>query len=113
MTNQTIDLATFHELKETMGEDFIPELVATYLEEIPELLKTLKQGLEDGNAQTFTRAAHSIKSSSASMGALDFAAQARELEMIGKSGDLSQAGAHVDRLVAAYPEVEHALRNLL
>jgi histidine phosphotransfer protein HptB len=113
MTDQMIDLATFHELQETMGDDFIPELIATYLEEIPDLLKTLQQGLNDGNAQTFTRAAHSIKSSSASMGALDFASQARELEMIGKSGDLSQAGVQVDRLVAAYPGVEQALKNLL
>lgn len=113
MTNPIIDEVTFHELQATMGEDFIPELIATYLEEIPSLLTTLQKGLAEGNSQTFTRAAHSIKSSSASMGALDFAAQARELEMIGKSGDLSQAGDKVVRFVAAFIDVEQALKNLL
>ncbi len=113
MSQNIIDGPTFEELKATMGEDFIPELISTYLEEIPALLATLEQSLAQNNAEAFRRAAHSIKSSSASMGAMDFSAQARELEMIGKSGDLSQAAEKLNRLVADYPELEQALKNLL
>ena len=40
---------------------------------------------QQDDATAFRRHAHSIKSSSASFGANDFAAQARELEMMGKA----------------------------
>jgi len=113
MTTSIIDKTTFEELKAAMGDDFIPELISTFLEEIPSILKALQQAYQEGDAATFQRSAHSIKSSSASMGALTFSAQARELEMIGKSGDISQAGEKMNGLISAYPELEQALRNLL
>jgi HPt (histidine-containing phosphotransfer) domain-containing protein len=113
MTNSVIDEPIFRELKETLGDDFIPELISTYLEETPLLITNMQQALAEGKAEAFGRAAHSIKSSSASLGALDFSAQARDLEMIGKSGDLGQAAEKFARLTAAYPELEQALKNLL
>jgi len=107
-----IDSTTFEQLKETMGADFIGELIDTYCEETPRLIADLQQALAPANAEVFRRSAHSIKSSSATFGALEFAAQARELEMIGKAGDLTSAGEKVAQLVAAYKQVEQALREL-
>jgi HPt (histidine-containing phosphotransfer) domain-containing protein len=111
MTPSTIDEATLQELRLTLGDDFLPELISTYLDETPRLLKDLQQALAEGKADAFGRTAHSIKSSSASLGALAFSAQARELEMIGKSGDLSQAADKITNLIRDYPEVELALKN--
>jgi HPt (histidine-containing phosphotransfer) domain-containing protein len=113
MNLPTINEAIIAELRATLGDDFLPELVNTYLQETPRLLADLQQALQDGDATAFTRAAHSIKSSSASLGALDFSALARELEMTGKTGDLSQAVEKTATLVAAYPDVEAALKALL
>ncbi len=104
MTWNLIDETVFKELREMMGDDFIPELIATYLEETPRLIAELQSELEAGNAPAFTRQAHSIKTSSASLGALKFSAQARELELIGKSGELGEAVEKTAALVAAYPE---------
>lgn len=108
-----IDEHTLTELRATMGDDFLPELIMAYLEETPLLIKDLQKALEDGNAQAFQRLAHSIKSSSASLGALEFSAQARELEMIGKSGDLSPAADPLTRLIASYPQLELAFKGLI
>jgi HPt (histidine-containing phosphotransfer) domain-containing protein len=113
MVNPLIDEATIDELRSTLGDDFLPELINTYLQETPLLIQDLQQALKDGNAPAFTRAAHSIKSSSASLGALGFSAQAKELEMTGKAGDLSQASAKVSELVNAYPDLEQAMKSLL
>jgi hypothetical protein len=55
----------------------------------------------------------SNKSSSAGFGALEFSAQAKELEMIGKAGDLSNVDDKVDRLVNAYTQVEQTLQELI
>jgi HPt (histidine-containing phosphotransfer) domain-containing protein len=73
-----------------MGADFIVELIDTYNSETGELIVQLHRALADCDAASFGRVAHSIKSSSASLGALDFSQQARELEMLGKANDLSE-----------------------
>jgi histidine phosphotransfer protein HptB len=111
--NQWIDERTMRELREVVGDEFIPELIRAYLEETPMLIKDLQEALAVGDANTFTRAAHSIKSSSASLGALDFSAQAKELEMIGKSGDISQAGDKLIQFTGSYSNIETALKDLL
>src|SRR5512139_1487920 len=97
-----IDPNTIEELKTTLGADFVKELIDTYRAETPKLLDQLCQALSQGDAIAFQRAAHSIKSSSASLGALEFSAQAKELEMLGKQGDLSQADEKVASLSAEY-----------
>jgi HPt (histidine-containing phosphotransfer) domain-containing protein len=112
MTEQ-INLATYEELKAAMGDDFIGELVETYLTETPALIKQLHLALNTGDAAGFQRLAHSIKSSSASFGALEFAAQAKELELIGKSGDLKQVGDRLTRLEETYQSVSKSLQALI
>ena len=104
--------AIFEDLKATLGNDFIGELVETYCVETSGLLEQLRQALDRNDPSAFQRAAHSIKSSSASLGAMAFSGQAKELEMIGKSGDLSGAGGKLVLLVETYPDVQDALRTL-
>jgi histidine phosphotransfer protein HptB len=112
MSESIIDLAIYNDLKLNLGDDFIDELVETYCVETPQLINQLQQALGSNDADTFRRAAHSIKSSSASIGAMQFSAQAKELEAIGKSGDLSGASALVASLVEAYGRVDQALQDL-
>ncbi len=111
MSEPVIDKPTFEALVEARGADFIGELIDTYCEETPRLLQDLQAALSGGDADTFRRVAHSIKSSSSSLGALPFAAEARALEMQGKSGDLTGAEPAVARLVGDYAGVEAALRG--
>jgi HPt (histidine-containing phosphotransfer) domain-containing protein len=95
-----------------MGADFIRELIDTYLEETPQLLAQLRQALAAGDAEAFRRAAHSLKSTSASFGALTLSTQARELELIAKSGELTAVGDKIDNLSAAYAQAAQALQEL-
>lgn len=113
MSKSPLDEKTLADLRATLGDDFIPELALTYLEETPMLIKDLQEALADGNAHAFQRLAHSIKSSSANVGALDFAAKARELELIGKSGDLSKAAEKLSGVIDDYQEIELALKDLM
>ena len=106
-----INADTFGELQAAMGE-FLGELIDTFCVETPEIIGELQNALTQGDAETFRRAAHSIKSSSANFGADAFSALARELEMLGREGNLAQAGDKVARLVADYAQVERTLREL-
>ena len=86
-----IDALTFAELKTTVGADFIGELIDAYLDDTPRLINELTESLAQQDATKFSRTAHSIKSSSASLGALPLSLLAKELELMGKQGNLSGA----------------------
>jgi HPt (histidine-containing phosphotransfer) domain-containing protein len=107
-----IDLPTFEALKESMGADFINELVQAYFEESPQLLTKLQQALAGQDCELFRQAAHSIKSTSNSFGALAFGALAKELEMMGRAADLEGAPGKVERLVEDYTAVKMRLEEL-
>jgi HPt (histidine-containing phosphotransfer) domain-containing protein len=109
---EVIDLRTYTELKELMGADFMTEIADTYFGETGELIEQLRMAYMSEDAPAFGRLAHSIKSSSASLGALAFSQQARQLEMVGKAGDISGAGALLDLLAAAFLEVKQTLEEL-
>jgi HPt (histidine-containing phosphotransfer) domain-containing protein len=95
-----------------MGSDFIVELIDTYNLETGTLIEQLNQALISGEAPSFGRYAHSIKSSSASLGALTFSQQARELEMMGKANDLSGADKKLEQLAADFLLVRQCLEEL-
>jgi HPt (histidine-containing phosphotransfer) domain-containing protein len=107
-----IDLRTFNSLQEEMGQDFIAELLQAYFDEIPQLLVKLQESLAKQDCETFQRTAHSIKSTSNTFGALQFGLQARELEMMGKAGNLDGAPDKVTALVDTYHTVRHTLEEL-
>ncbi len=107
-----IDPAAYAELKLSMGDDFIGEIVAAYLEDTPRLLDELRQRLTEQDAAGFSRAAHSIKSSSAALGALTFSALAKELEALGKQGNLAGADEKVKHLEGEYLRVAQSLQAL-
>jgi HPt (histidine-containing phosphotransfer) domain-containing protein len=111
MSDAVLDTNLFTELKDSMGADFIAELIDTYCEETPQLIQRLQEALAQGDANGFRLQAHSIKSSSAALGAVELAALARALEMLGKAGDLSAAGPEVERLTRAYGKAANALRE--
>jgi len=108
-----IDQPTFETLKESMGADFLPELVQAYLEETPQLLLKLQEALAKKDCIEFRQAAHSIKSTSNSFGALEFGALAKELEMIGREGNLENAPGKVKDLVEGYAMVIRTLKELI
>jgi HPt (histidine-containing phosphotransfer) domain-containing protein len=113
MSDQSvIDLPTFEALKEAMGADFIQELVQAYFEETPQLLSNLQQALAKQDCEAFRHAAHSIKSTSNSFGALNFGAEAKELEMMGREGKLEGASEKVAAFMSAYEVVHKALEEL-
>ena len=113
MTEAIIDQATFEGLTELVGDDFISELVETFFEEAPGLLVEMGQALDNGDAEAFRRAAHSLKSNSDSFGATRLASLARELETMGRDGRLEEASPKLPQLESAYEEAVEALRGLL
>ena len=110
MSEPIIDPATFAELQETAGADFVSELVQTFLEEAPAMLQELRDALASGNAEGYRRAAHSLKSNSLTFGARTLAALAREQELGGLAA--APRSNALDALAQEYARVADALREL-
>ena len=112
MPSTEIDMTTFEELKQMSGEDFIGELIDTFLEDGPKLISEMKSSMESGDADVFRRAAHSFKSNSATFGANRLSLLAKELETLGREKKLDEIGSHLDTLEAAYGVVAKELTEL-
>ena len=112
MNDHPINLTTFRELQDTAGEEFVRELVDTFLQETPPMLEQLRQALAAGHADDFRRAAHSLKSNSQTFGAVALGERARELELGGLDGARRDGGALLQALQLEYERAATALRTL-
>lgn len=113
MSEAIIDQATFAAMKDLVGDDFVGELVETFFEEAPGLLAEMGQALIDGDAETFRRSAHSLKSNGASFGAMHLASLARELEYMSRDGRLDEAGSKLPQVGIAYQQAAEELKALV
>jgi len=107
-----IDRATFEALKQTTGDEFVLELVDTFLQEAPSMLDELRRALAAKDADKFRRTAHSLKSNSNTFGALTLGAMARELELGGMAKASEGGGQPLDALAQEYSRVAAALTEL-
>jgi HPt (histidine-containing phosphotransfer) domain-containing protein len=91
------------------GDELLQDLIALFLSETPERLTTLAASIDAGNSQEAERAAHTLKSSAATLGALALSAAAAAAEAAAREGRLEE----VARLQAPLrAEAERALAAL-
>ena len=112
MTESVIDPETLDNLISMTDQAFLAELIDAYVEESPGLLQEMKNSLAQGDAEGFRRAAHSLKSSSASLGALNFSEFASQMEALGRAQDLEAAEAKMDQFKSEYLKVEASLEAI-
>jgi HPt (histidine-containing phosphotransfer) domain-containing protein len=107
-----LDAQVLAELRESVGgdEEFIADLVATYVTEGDSHLAAMQQAAAARDAAAIVRPAHTLKSSSAALGALRLAQVAREIEMAGRAGEVDGLDRRVDDAQAAWDETLSAMR---
>ena len=76
------------------------------------LVATLRAGLAASDLDAFRRAAHSLKSTCDTLGALGLAALARELETRARAGNLAGAAERVTEIAGVYDTVVRTLEEL-
>jgi len=111
MTNGPVDLEIFNELKEATGEEFAAELVLTFLDEAPGMIAELIGAIAASDADSYRRAAHSIKSNATTFGATALAEQARALELGAMPAGGDATGP--DAIQACFETEAAALRGLI
>jgi len=94
------------------GADFLVELIDVYLADTPNRLALLRQAIEGGDAETCVREAHTLKSSSANLGALELSASAKEMEAAGRAGRTATLADEIGRFESQFAAVKTALEAL-
>jgi CheY-like chemotaxis protein/class 3 adenylate cyclase/HPt (histidine-containing phosphotransfer) domain-containing protein len=85
------------------------ELVDAYIEGSKNLMRDIRAGIAQQDAALIERAAHSLKSSSASLGASEAAVLCRELENLGRAGDAASCTGKLPSLETYYIDIIEAL----
>lgn len=90
-----VDEHVLEELHASVEGDtgFVRDLIEAYLVDSAEQLEAIESALGAEDAEALVRPAHTLKSSSATVGAMEVSALARTLEMAGRSGSLGDGEA--------------------
>jgi len=98
-------LASLRELQDDGDPDIIAEVGGLFLEHSPQKIAAILKAVENGDAKGLQTAAHSLKSSSAYVGAMRLSELSRELEMMGRSQVMDGAEVKAERLNREYKQV--------
>lgn len=108
-----LDRAVLDDLAGSVGGDhaFVVELIETFIADSAAQVDAAEAAIAADDAASVVRPAHTLKSSSATLGAARLAAQARALEMAGRSGTLDgEARAVASTLRVEWEAAVAALR---
>jgi PAS domain S-box-containing protein len=106
-----IDPKILNSLRDMMSGDeaAFQQLLNCYLLASPKCIDNIKQAQAIQDAETLWQAAHTLKSSSASVGAMNLAAICQQLEAKGRSRDLANLEEICSQLCQEYELVKKAL----
>lgn len=104
-------LAALQAITPNDGGAFLRELFGIFLADTPGRISEIEQSAAALDAQTLTRAAHSIKGAASNFGAHQLCEVARQIETFGKASDFPQALAALPQLNAAFSDVQRAMEQ--
>jgi HPt (histidine-containing phosphotransfer) domain-containing protein len=109
-----IDTAVVDELRESVGGDqaFVADLAVTYLDEGDGHISQVEEALARGDIAGMVRPAHTLKSSSAALGAARLSALSREIEHAAREGRTDGLATAVGDARAAWNETVAAMRAM-
>ena len=107
-----LDGGVLGELREVLGPE-VDRIVTVYLEDAPRLIAQLERAVASNDPIALRVAAHTLKSSSANVGATTLSEAARDLEHGARDGTLANPGSAVARIVGEFAQVRAALQATL
>jgi two-component system, sensor histidine kinase and response regulator len=111
-----LDRAALDRIRSLQDEDepdVLDTVIRAYLEDSPRLLASMKEALGVQNGTVLVRAAHTMKSTSANLGALSLSALCKDLEMMTKGGITDKTEQLILTIEQEYGSVSAALSGEL
>ncbi len=102
----------FRELDPSGSTALAARILDIYAGSSGSVFAEIEQSMANGDSELLRRAAHSLKSSSANVGARQLAALFKEFELLGKENRVDEARAQFDALRAEYARAHEGIRAL-
>jgi len=93
------------------SETLLKRVISLYLDTSLGLMKEIRAAVEGSDADALHRSAHTLKSSSAYLGALAFSGICKELELMGRGKALAEAKERLAALEKEYRRVRESLER--
>ena len=106
-------LNAIRDLEEAGNDGLLGTIVELFQSQSTELCEIIQSAVSTGDAAGLCEAAHSLKSSSANVGAMRVSALSYDLEIAGRDGVMDHAAALSDRLALAIDEANAALTDIM
>ncbi len=111
-TPPVLNASVLDDLRDVLGGE-VDKIIALYLEDAPRLIAQLERAVVGNDPIALRVAAHTLKSSSANVGATTLSEAARDLEHGARDGTLAKPEALVARIVGEFAQVRTALQARL
>lgn len=111
LTLDPIALKNLGEMTDSNPSDFFYELIEIFLTSATKQILILKKAIERRDSKTLLQVAHSLKSSSALLGATNLAKLCEEIEAAGQVGDLIEMLTWAGQCEIEYTKVKEALEK--
>jgi CheY-like chemotaxis protein/HPt (histidine-containing phosphotransfer) domain-containing protein/anti-sigma regulatory factor (Ser/Thr protein kinase) len=106
-----LDRDVLDQLREDLGGTAaLREVIRSFLDQTPSVLSALRDAAARADVPSIRRAAHMIKGTSSILGARELSEQCAEIEHVGQTGCIADAGARVIAVEASYRTIEAALK---
>jgi CheY-like chemotaxis protein/HPt (histidine-containing phosphotransfer) domain-containing protein len=110
LTENTLDLNSLERIT-ALQPDLLAKVVEIYFQNSTNLMDTIRSAATSGDTTALSMAAHSMKSSSANLGALTLAELCKELEMKGRANNIDGVLPIVSYMEIEYARVKTALER--
>jgi HPt (histidine-containing phosphotransfer) domain-containing protein len=92
--------------------DLLGELIEMFETEGPLMMNQIERAISDGRPELLQKASHKLKGSLLQFSATGAADTAQSLELMGKSGSITDAGATADKLQREVATLMNSLRRM-
>jgi HPt (histidine-containing phosphotransfer) domain-containing protein len=102
-------LESIRALQREGNSDLLNRVIEAYLKEGARLLQALRGAVEKADGEALRKAAHSLRSSSANVGAQKLSSLCKELETMGQENSMKQAASLLSKTIVEYEIVQKSL----
>jgi len=104
-------LESIRALQRKGDSDLLSRVIEAYLKEATRLLQTLREAVEKADREALRKAAHSLRSSSANVGAQKLSSLCKELEAMGQEKSMQKAASLLSKMIMEYETVQKTLNT--
>ena len=106
-------IAALRQLTTPGDPDVLTEVLQLFLQEVPPRMDRLRNACALGNIEEVYRAAHSLKGSAGNIGAQRLMGVCRQIDEMGRAGDLAGAAPLLDALRLEYQRVAAEIDRII